>query len=69
MRGLLGALGFLAGMQLLAAAIVFVGFLLIRSFGLSDDSERTAIGWLAFLALIATGLIARAAHRRIERRR
>lgn len=68
MRDWLLANAFLAGMGLLAAGLLTGGFTLVRLCQFHPDVERTVIGWLAVLVLVAVGFIARYALRRIERR-
>jgi Co/Zn/Cd efflux system component len=67
-RDWLLANAFLYGMTLIAAGVLFAGFALVRIFNFDPDTERSIMGWIAILALIATGFIARYALKRIERR-
>lgn len=68
MRDWLLANAFFAGMAFIAGAVLFAGFVLVHLANFEPDTERSIMGWIAILALIATGLIARYALKRIERR-
>ena len=60
---------FLIGMALIAALMLFAAVSALRYFGVSAELERTIVGCTAVAVIFATGLIARASLRRIERRR
>lgn len=69
MRGWLAANLFFFGIVAMTAAILFVGAFTLRHFGVTPDTERQIVGWLAVFAVFATGWTARAVLKRIERRR
>lgn len=69
LKGWLAANLFFVGLVLTAAAILFGGAVLIRFVGFEPATERQLIGWLALFSVFASGLIARAFLRRLERRR
>lgn len=68
MRDWLLANAFFAAMSLVAAGLLVGGFTLVRLCQFEPDVERSVIGCLAVVVVIATGLIARYALKRIERR-
>lgn len=68
MRDWLLANAFFAALAIVAAALLCAAFILVRLAGLDADLERQVLGWFAICSLVASGLIARYALRRIERR-
>lgn len=69
MKGWLMANLFITGMSMFAAAFMFSTVFAVRLTGVSAETERTIVGFLAMLALVVAGLCFRALIRRLERRR